>query len=126
MGCIVLFREVPDDNNAVVEHGIGGRYYRTTVSDIFVFAAVVKKEVGSVIFLKKCRNVKDPNAPCDLLSGSYQTLFYDSSGNDLTSAPNGIPTTLEAVADYMFYVVKDFHDGGTEADYFQPSFNPGQ
>ena len=119
----VLFREVLDDSNEVVEHRIGGRYYRTTVNDIFAFAAVVKKEVGSVVFLKRCENT-DRHASCDLSSGGYQTSFYDSNGNDLASAPHGVPSTLETVADYRSYVIRDFYDGQTEADYFDLSFDP--
>ena len=123
----IVFSEISNDNNEVVEHRIGGRYYATTITmnDILTFIAVVKKGVGSVVFLKKCDDTNDPHASCDLSPGNYETLFYDANENDLTSAPDGIPATLEAIGfDHTPYLISDFYDGETEDNYLQPSFNP--
>lgn len=129
----VFFKEILNENNEVVEHRIGARYYSTVtnINDIFSIAAVVKKDVGSVVFIKRCDDIDDPHGDCSLSSSDVDsTLFYDTSGNDLGSAaPTGIPTTLEEIGtDYTSYLLNDFYSGQKEEDddfdFFEPSFDP--
>ena len=120
----VLFKEITDDNGEVTEHRIGGRHYNTFINAVIAFAAVVKKGVGSAVFLKKCENTDDAHAPCNL-SSTYEKKYYDANGEVLASAPDGMPATLEDIGlDHTTYMLSDFYNGQTEGDYFHPSFDP--
>ena len=123
----VLFKEIINENGEVVEHRMGARYYSSAINanDVVAIAGVVKAGVGSVIFLKSCDDTDDPHAVCELSSGDYDTKFYDTSGTELDSAPDGMPTTPEEIGtDYTDYMINNFYGEETEDDYFEPSFEP--
>ena len=126
----IIFKEILSKSNGeVIEQKIGVRHYNSSMDDIIAFVAVIKKDIGSALFLKKCEEVQeDIHSECELSPlGSYETVHYDPSRTEVTgsSIPDELPQTLEDVgSDHALYILGDFYNGQTESEYFELSFTP--
>ena len=88
------FREAGGNDKIVTDSYIVGRHWAKRTGKVLVIRGHLKSEAGSSVFYKRCDAATEESAKvstCDIDSSTTGT-FFDSSGNLVSNAPDGVIT----------------------------------